>query len=95
MISREDAGRVLREEALFSPGMVKQELDRYQYRSPGQAGSYYYGYRRLIDLRIETELALGDKFDKRAFNDFLLSQGIIPLELMAQAVREQFVPAQR
>lgn len=95
MISREDAGRVLREEALFSPGMVKQELDRYQYRSPGQAGSYYYGYRKLIDLRIETELALGDKFDKRAFNDFLLSQGIIPLELMAQAVREQFIPAQR
>lgn len=95
LISREDAERVLREEALFSRGMVKQELDRYQYRMPGQAGSYYYGYRKLIDLRIEAEVALGEKFDEKAFNDFLLGQGIIPLELMAKAVREEFIPSQR
>ncbi|UIP06786.1 DUF885 domain-containing protein [Erythrobacter sp. SDW2] len=94
MISREEAGRVLREEVGFSPGMVKQELDRYQFRAPGQAGSYYYGYRKLIDLRVETELALGEKFDRLAFNNFLLSQGIIPLDLIAKAVREEFVPAQ-
>lgn len=93
LISRDEAGRVLREEVGFSPGMVKQELDRYQFRAPGQAGSYYYGYRKLIDLRVETELALGDRFDKQAFNDFLLSQGIIPLELIAKAVREEFIPA--
>lgn len=95
LISRDEAGRILREDALFSPGMVKQELDRYSFRSPGQAGSYYYGYRKLIDLRIETEIALGADFRQRAFNDFLLSQGIIPLELMAQAVREEFIPSQR
>lgn len=94
LISREEAGRVLREEVGFSPGMVKQELDRYQFRAPGQAGSYYYGYRKLIDLRVETELALGEKFDRLAFNNFLLSQGIIPLDLIAKAVREEFVPAQ-
>lgn len=94
LISREEAGRVLREEVGFSPGMVKQELDRYQFRMPGQAGSYYYGYRKLIDLRVETELALGTKFDRLAFNNFLLSQGIIPLDLIAKAVREEFVPAQ-
>lgn len=94
LISREDAGRVLLEEVGFSQPMVKQELDRYTFRMPGQAGSYYYGYRKLIDLRIETELALGKKFDQHAFNDFLLSQGIIPLELIAQAVREEFIPAQ-
>lgn len=95
LISRKEAERVLREEALFSPGMTKQELDRYQYRWPGQAGSYYYGYRKLIDLRVETEVALGDKFNEKAFNDFLLSQGIIPLELIAKAVREEFIPAQK
>ncbi len=93
-ISRDEAGKVLGQEVGFSPGMVKQELDRYQFRAPGQAGSYYYGYRKLIDLRVETELALGDKFDRLAFNDFLLSQGIIPLDLIAKAVREEFVPAQ-
>lgn len=94
LISRDEAGRVLREEVGFSPGMVKQELDRYQFRMPGQAGSYYYGYRKLIDLRVETELALGEKFERLAFNNFLLSQGIIPLDLIAKAVREEFVPAQ-
>ncbi|MXO49297.1 DUF885 family protein [Erythrobacter vulgaris] len=95
LMTREEAERVLREDALFSPGMTKQELDRYQFRMPGQAGSYYYGYRKLIDLRVETELALGEDFEEKAFNDFLLSQGIIPLELIAKAVREEFIPAQR
>ena len=95
LMTREEAERVLREDALFSPGMTKQELDRYQFRMPGQAGAYYYGYRKLIDLRVETELALGADFDEKAFNDFLLSQGIIPLELIAQAVREDFIPSQR
>lgn len=94
MISRDEAERVLREDALFSPGMTKQELDRYEFRMPGQAGSYYYGYRKLIDLRIETELALGERFNERAFNDFLLSQGIIPLDLIGKAVREEFIPSQ-
>jgi hypothetical protein len=94
MISRDEAERVLREDALFSPGMTKQELDRYEFRMPGQAGSYYYGYRKLVDLRIETELALGERFNERAFNDFLLSQGIIPLDLIGEAVREEFIPTQ-
>ncbi|MBX7513649.1 DUF885 domain-containing protein [Qipengyuania sp. GH38] len=94
LMSRAEAERILREEALFSPGMTKQELDRYQFRMPGQAGSYYYGYRKLIDLRVETELALGAAFNERAFNDFLLSQGIIPLDLIAKAVREEFIPSQ-
>jgi len=95
LMTRDEAEYVLRQEALFSPGMTKQELDRYQFRSPGQAGAYYYGYRKLIDLRVETELALGAAFDEKAFNDFLLAQGIIPLELIAKAVREEFIPAQR
>lgn len=95
LMTRDEAERVLREEALFSAGMTKQELDRYQFRMPGQAGAYYYGYRKLIDLRVETELALGAQFDEKEFNDFLLAQGIIPLELIAQAVRDEFIPAQR
>jgi uncharacterized protein (DUF885 family) len=90
----ETAERILSEEAMFSPAMVKQEVDRYTFRSPGQAGSYYYGYSRLIDLRTATELALGDKFDRQAFNDFIVAQGLLPIELLSQAVREQFIPAQ-
>lgn len=95
LMTRDEAEYVLRDEALFSPGMTKQELDRYQFRMPGQAGAYYYGYRKLIDLRVETELALGKDFDEKEFNDFLLAQGIIPLELIAKAVREEFIPAHK
>jgi uncharacterized protein (DUF885 family) len=89
------AQRVLAEEAGFSPAMVKQEVDRYTFRAPGQAGSYFYGYTQLADLRVATELALGDKFDRLAFNDFIVGQGLLPLNLLAKAVREDFIPAQR
>ena len=51
--------------------------------------------RRILELRMETELALGDKFDRMAFNNFLLDQGLLPPDLLAKAVREEFVPAQR
>ena len=33
---------------------VRQELDRYTFRSPGQATSYFYGYSRILELRAET-----------------------------------------
>ena len=75
--------------------MARQEIDRYTFRTPGQAGSYFYGYTRIMELRAETELALGTKFDRLAFNNFLLDQGLLPPDLLAKAVREQFVPAQR
>ena len=81
--------------AAMEPGMTTQELDRYQFRSPGQAGSYFYGYARLMELRVEAELALGDKFDRLAFNNFLLDQGLLPPDQLAAAVNEVFVPAQR
>jgi hypothetical protein len=94
MIDRERAGKVLMEDVGLSQAMTRQELDRYTFNSPGQAGSYFYGYTRILELRAETELALGDKFDRLAFNNFLLDQGLLPPDLLAKAVREQFVPAQ-
>ncbi|QRN98920.1 DUF885 domain-containing protein [Archangium violaceum] len=94
-LTREQAGRVLTEEVVLSAPMARQELDRYTFRSPGQAGSYFYGYTRLLEMRAETEIALGPKFDRLAFNNFLLDQGLLPPDLLARAVREEFVPAQK
>lgn len=34
------------------------------------------------------------RFDRTAFNNFLLGQGLLPPELLANAVHEMFVPAQ-
>ena len=65
------------------------------YRSPGQANSYFYGYTKLLQLRKDTEAALGPKFDAKRFHDFLLAQGLLPPGLMRKAVMEDFVPAQK
>src|SRR5471032_1310309 len=94
-ITREEAGRILTDEVMLSKPMARQELDRYTFNMPGQAGSYFYGYTRILQLRAETELALGAKFDRLAFNNFLLGQGLLPPDLLAKAVREQFTPAQK
>jgi len=95
LIDRERAGGVLTREVVVSKAMARQELDRYTFDAPGQAGSYFYGYSRILELRAETELALGDSFDVLSFNNFLLDQGMLPPELLAKAVREQFIPAAR
>jgi len=36
---------------------------------------------------------LKDKFDQKAYHDFVLSQGLLPPELLKKAVMEEFVPA--
>ena len=95
LTDRDTAFRVLTDEVGLSKAMARQEVDRYTVRAPGQAGSYFYGYARILQLRAETELALGERFDRKAFNDFLLDQGLLPPHLLARAVREVFVPAQR
>ncbi|MCF7222846.1 DUF885 domain-containing protein [Marilutibacter chinensis] len=95
LIDRERAGEVLREKVGLSEAMTKQELDRYTFNAPGQAGSYFYGYSRILELRMATELALGDRFDRLAFNNFLLDQGLLPPDLLADAVNRTFIPAQR
>ena len=95
LIGRDDAGKVLTEQVMLSVPMARQELDRYTFRAPGQAGSYFYGYSRILQMRAETEIALGDKFDHQAFNNFLVDQGLLPPDLLAKAVREEFVPTQK
>jgi hypothetical protein len=94
LISRERAMQILTEEVGLSRGMATQEVDRYTFRSPGQATAYFYGYTRLMELRTATELALGPKFDRQAFNDFLINQGLLPPALLAKAVQQDFIPAQ-
>ena len=95
LTDRDTAMKVLTDEVGLSKAMARQEIDRYTVRAPAQAGSYFYGYSRILQLRAETELALGDRFDRMAFNNFLLDQGLLPPDLLAKAVREVFVPAQK
>ncbi|HEY4087809.1 MAG TPA: DUF885 domain-containing protein [Bryobacteraceae bacterium] len=88
-----DALRVLQDDVVLSKAFATEEVDRYTFRSPGQAVSYYDGYTRLVDIRKETEKALGPKFDVMKFHDFILSQGLLPPDLLRKAVMEDFVAA--
>ena len=81
-------------DVVLSDAFASSEVERYTTKSPGQANSYFYGYNRLLDLRRETEAALGPKFDMLRFHDFILAQGLLPPDLMRKAVLEEFVPGQ-
>ena len=93
-IEPKEAMRVLTEECVFSTPFANQEVERYTFRSPGQANSYFYGYTKLLQLRKDTEAALGPKFDAKAFHDFILAQGLLPPDQMRQAVGQDFIPSQ-
>ena len=87
------AYEVLEKDVTLSHAFAKEEVERFTYRMPGQANSYFYGYTRLLALRKETEKALGTKFDVKKFHDFILSQGLLPPDLMRKAVLEEFIPS--
>jgi hypothetical protein len=89
-----EAFRVLAHDVVQSHAFAEEEVERYTYRSPGQANSYFYGYTKLIALRKDVEAALGTKFNQKKFHDFILAQGLLPPDLMRKAAMEDFVPKQ-
>jgi hypothetical protein len=93
MVSTAQAYQVLERDVMLSHAFAQEEVERFTFRSPGQANSYFYGYTRLLALRKEAEAALGSKFDQKKFHDFILDQGLLPPDLMRQAVLKDFVPA--
>lgn len=95
LIKPDEALRFLMEEVMLSEPMAKQEVDRYTFRSPGQATAYFYGYSKLNALRTQTELALPKRFDALKYHDFIIGQGLLPFDLLEQAVMREYVPAQR
>jgi uncharacterized protein (DUF885 family) len=94
-VTQEEAYKVLENDVVLSHAFAKEEVERFTYRAPGQANSYFYGYTKLLQLRKDTEAALGPKFNAKKFHDFLLAQGLLPPDLMRKAVMEDFVPKQK
>ncbi|MCK5326293.1 MAG: DUF885 domain-containing protein, partial [Woeseiaceae bacterium] len=94
MITPEEAKRLIVEDMAVGESWAQNEIERYTYRIPGQATAYYYGYSKMQALRAQTELKLKDKFDQQAFHDFVLAQGMLPPDILKDAVMDDFVPAQ-
>jgi hypothetical protein len=94
-ITAEDATRFLMEDVVVSEPMAKQEVERYTFWAPGQATSYLYGYLRWMQMKAEAEMALGRKFNRQRYHDFILAQGLLPPAIIGRAVQQEFVPAER
>ena len=91
MIEPEQALEFIVSEVGISRPLAQQEVNRYTFMAPGQATSYYYGYMNLMALRTEVELLMRGRFNQRAYHDFLLKQGLLPPDILRQAVLEDFV----
>jgi uncharacterized protein (DUF885 family) len=92
-VSPDEARRVLREDVGLSAAMTESEVERYMFRSPAQATSYFYGYTQLRDLRSQVERTMGSRFNPLEFHDFILAQGLLPPALLKDAVLKHFAPA--
>ncbi len=89
------AQQFLMKEVGLSEPMAKQEVDRYSFLAPGQATSYFYGYQKQLALRARAEMALGAGFDQSSYHDFVIGEGLLPPDLLEQAVLERYVAARR
>jgi hypothetical protein len=87
----EQAMQVLEKDVVCSPAFATEEVERFTFRMPGQAPSYFDGYTRLLEIRKTAEKALGPKFNVQRFHDFILSQGLLPPNLLRKAVMDDFV----
>jgi hypothetical protein len=92
-VTPEQAMRVLEDDVVVSKAFATEEMNRFTFLMPGQAVSYYDGFTRLLEIRQAAEKAMGAKFDVRRFHDFILSQGLLPPDLLRKAVMEDFVDA--
>ena len=86
-----DGMRILTKDVVLSEAFANTEIERYTFRMPGQATSYFYGYMKLVDLRKEVEAQMGARFDQQAYHDFILAQGLLSPDLLRTAVMEGYV----
>lgn len=91
--TREQAIDYLASHTALARHDVVTEVDRY-ISWPGQALSYYIGYRTILDLREEAERELGPAFDQRPFHDTILNLGSVPLPVLEEEVR-RFIAEQK
>jgi len=87
-VTPDQAMHVLEDDVVCSKAFATEEVERFTFRMPGQAVSYFDGMTRLLEIREAAEKAMGPKFDVQKFHDFILSQGLLPPAVLRKAVME-------
>lgn len=90
-VTPRQAMQILQNDVVCSEAFATEEVDRFTFGMPGQAGSYFDGFTRLLALRGDTEKAMGARFNVQRFHDFILSEGLLPPNLLRRAVMEELV----
>lgn len=83
--TRQQAQKFLASNSALSLHNVTTEVDRY-ISWPAQALSYKLGEYTIWQLRGKAEEALGQDFDIRAFHDFILGLGSVPLDVLTDEI---------
>ena len=55
---------------------------------PGQATAYKIGMNKIVELREEAKIQLGEQFDIREFHDVVLTNGAVPLNILEEMVQK-------
>lgn len=87
--SRERAMEFMRDNTLLSDTEIATETLRYSVDIPAQALAYKIGSLRMIELRKRAESELAPQFDIRAFHEWIIGSGSMPLPVLEEHVARQ------
>jgi uncharacterized protein (DUF885 family) len=76
----EQAAKYLQEKVPMDEGTARQEAIAFA-TGPGQAITYQIGKLQIVKFLAEAKLQQGDKFNLRAFHDFVWKNGNVPIAL--------------
>lgn len=85
--SRQSAIDYFKDNMANSEHNIIVEVDRYIVM-PGQALTYKIGQLKIKEYRDFCVLQMGERFDIRAFHDYVLEQGALPMDVLEHRVKE-------
>ncbi len=92
--TREQVVKFFHDHSAIDEPNVQAETDRY-IAWPGQALAYKIGELTILRLREEARATLRDKFDIRAFHDFVLGAGALPMDVLERRIHAWIERAKR
>ncbi|HEX8170539.1 MAG TPA: DUF885 domain-containing protein [Thermoanaerobaculia bacterium] len=91
--TREQAIDFLRAHTLLSETELATETLRYSVDIPAQALAYKIGSLRMLELRRRAEQQLGSRFDVRAFHEWMIGSGSMPLPALEAHIERMIAQA--